>query len=267
MGRSVRLLVAVFHAPSPNRLLDSEAPSANFVVETRNSVPLQFETKPTVTVLSRKPMPVVMAKKNAGSSMEKLSIHDEDEDDDDDAQSKARQPTPEERKRQALLDREAKQRKYEEARERLFGAPAQVQGHVSASTAGHASGVGSNHGPGHRHGQGHGSMSGPGSGSNTPRAAGSASPSRHSVSERGRGGRGRGGSRPSSSSGSKTRQLYEPHQGHLKQELAKTSREVVSRSHSNQARSDEEHIIRQPRGPDGSGRGGMGFAARRERIP
>ena len=195
----------------------SEAPKHNFVVETRNSVPLQSEFKPAVTVLSRKPAPTVIAKKDPVSGIDKLTIEDDDEDD----ETKPKPLTLEERQAKAAKEREEKQRKYEEARERLFGTSGSVSG----------------------------------SGSNTPRAT--PSPSRASADKnKGR----RRGSHPTSSSGSKSRHLYDPNYAHKPDYVQKKENTVPDSSKTG----DEEQVVRQPRGPDSSGRDGHGFGRLRK---
>lgn len=63
-------------------------------------------------------------------------------------------------------------------------------------------------------------------------------------------------SRPSSSAGNKGRQLYDPnHAANTEKETHTASSRPIS----------EQHPIRNPRGPDNSGRGGFGFAPRGSR--
>ena len=189
---------------------DSEAPDAPYFVQSRNEVPLQSDFKPSVKLLSRKPTPTVIARKDPVSGLEKLIVEDEDDDELDAFKPKVL--TMEERQAKAQKEREEKQRKYEEVRERLFGA------------------------------------SNPPSGSNSP---GSVTPPK---SGRGRG-KGSKDSRPSSSSGGgKGKQLYDPNYN------AKPTSSYVQRQWNANSRPDEDQIIRQPKAPDGSGRGGFGFA-------
>lgn len=192
-------------------------------------------------VLSRKPAPKTIAKKDPVTGLEQLTLQDDDEEEDRDA-SKA-QPTPEEIRMRQQKELEEKQRRYEEARAKIFGGPS------------------------------------PSSGQSTP---GSVTPPRSTdgrQGQRGRG-RGRGGHRgdhkqdpyrpdtpnrrqqPSSQTG--TRELYDPNYspkpGFTVQnrggEGSSSPRALPSLAR------EEDQVIRAPRGPDGSGRGGFGFTRR-----
>ena len=124
----------------------------------------------------------------------------------------------------AQKEREEKQRKYEEARQRLFGS------------------------------------SEPTSGSTSPRK--SASPAPRGAIDRGRGrGRGNKENRPGSSSGNKNKQLFDPNYT-PKPDSVYIQKRDPELSVSGPSTPGEESIIRSPRGPDGSGRGGFGFANR-----
>lgn len=144
------------------------------------------------------------------------------EDDDDDEDQKKNQPTPEELRLKAQREREEKQRRYDEARARILGTP---------------------------------------SGSSTP---GTVTPPTEEGKE-GRG-KGRGGRkaerqeirRPDSQPGSK--ELFDPNYS-PKGGVAIQKRSGESSRPGRQTR-EEEQVIRAPRGPDGSGRGGFGFAHR-----
>ena len=209
----------------------SEAENANYFVESRASVPLQSSFKPNVTVLSRKPGPTAIAKKDATAGVEQLSIQDDE--DDEGGQARPKTPTPEERALKAQREREKKQKKYDEARERLFGVPAASPG------------------------------------STPPR---SGTPVRGSASERGKG-RGRGGgakdskenkdSRPTSSASGKAKQLFDPSYAPKPDSAYLQRKEAVE---SGGAPPMEEQIIRTPKGPDGSGRGGFGFVRRGDKA-
>lgn len=202
---------------SPLMTRNREAPRQNFYVETRNVVPLQSEFKPAMKVLSRKPAPTVIARKDPVTGIEKLKIQD---DEDDEEETKPKALTMEERQAKAQKDREEKQRKYEEARERLFGTS---------------------------------SASAPSSNSHNRATP---SPSRVPA-DRSRG-RGRGSSRPTSASGQKSRQLYDPTYS-PKPDSSRGHRQENIRPISPSKAIEQEQVLRQPRGPDGSGRGGHGF--------
>lgn len=82
--------------------------------------PVQPTFKPAVTVLARKPTPKVLSR-NGG--MAGLSLEDDEDDSEEERQKKAAADF-EERKIRAAKERAEKERKYAEARERIFGSPA-----------------------------------------------------------------------------------------------------------------------------------------------
>lgn len=180
-------------------------------------------------VLSRKPAPKVVTRTDPVSGLEQLTIEDDEEDDDEDTTKTTM--TMEERQQKAQREREEKQRKYEEVRERLFG----------AGTSGTTSGTRS-------------------PGQTTPPRAGSSGESKSR-------GRSKGGrdARPSSSVDSKTRQLYDPSYT-VKPDSVYIQKREIQPSASGCSTPVEEQLIRNPRGPDGSGRGGFGFAARGRKV-
>jgi len=189
----------------------------------RNEVPLKSEFKPAVKVLSRKPAPKVVARKDPVSGLEQLTIEDDDDDDED--ESKQKPMTMEERQLKAQKEREEKQRKYEEVRERLFGTSESSSGVTSPGTV-------------------------------TP-------PFSRPPGDRGRGkGRGRENNRPSSASVNKTRQLYDPNYNAKPDSVYLQKRDAQGSGSRPSTPAAEEGIVRSPRGPDGSGRGGFGFANR-----
>jgi hypothetical protein len=157
----------------------------------------------------------------------------DDEGDSDEDSNKSRQPTFEERQAMALKNREERQRKYEEARERLFGSP-------SATTSGNSS-------------------------------PGTTTPPRQSQPSEGRGkGKGRGSQRDyrekrdSSAASNKSRQqLYDPASPNRSNgsALQRRDRPQGDRSDADKQNAPQQPL-RNPRGPDGSGRGGFGFGAR-----
>jgi hypothetical protein len=153
-----------------------------------------------------------------------MTIEDEDDEDDE---SKKNQPTPEELRLKAQREREEKQRKYEEVRARLFGTTDTGSGNSSPGTI-------------------------------TPPAQ-----AEEVKNTRGKG-RGRGvsrqeGRRPDSQGG--TRELFDPNYTPKPGTITLQKRGTESSSGHTTPRADEQ-IIRVPKGPDGSGRGGFGFASR-----
>ncbi|KAJ5814966.1 hypothetical protein N7474_006743 [Penicillium riverlandense] len=221
---------------------EAESPQQTFhYLETRSDVPLKQDFKPTVTLLSRKPQIATRQTPSSSSSataagIAQLGLNGEDDESDDEG-NKRPEPTPEERQAMALKNREEKQRKYEEARERLFGSP-------SATTSGASS-------------------------------PGSTTPPLRPHEGRGGKGKGRGGGgggrerekRDSSTASSKSRHhLYDPASA-AKPNAGFTQRQL-HRQQSNNSDSDKsspapQQPVRNPRGPDASGRGGFSRFANR----
>ncbi|KAI4118033.1 MAG: hypothetical protein LQ345_001833 [Seirophora villosa] len=147
---------------------------------------------------------------------------DNEDQDEDNDEGKARPLTAEERQLKTQQEREEKQKKYEEARQRLFG--------VS-----HAS---------------------------TSKPSGSTTPPRQKANGEVRGSsrtRGTRDPRHLSSSGAAAgpaRQLYDPSYS------AKVDATFPKKRDETFDAFEQQQPIRAPRGPDGSGRGGFGFAPR-----
>jgi hypothetical protein len=144
------------------------------------------------------------------------------DDDEDEGEQKQAQPTAEELRLKAQKDREEKQRRYDEARARILGTP---------------------------------------SGSSTPGTV--TPPTEEGKLNRGKG-RGRGAGqqenrRPDSQSGHK--ELFDPNYTPKPGVSIQKRNGEASRSGRSTPR-EEDQIIRTPRGPDGSGRGGFGFVRR-----
>ena len=228
---------------------NSEGPrEPNYFLESRNIVPLRSEFKPPPVLLSRKGPPIIQSRRPPTDALSALDLDrkaaDSSEDEDE---VKAREKTLAERQAQAAKDREVKQRKYEERRQELFGTP-------SAPNSG-----GGNVRPTSRSG-------GSTPNSNTPPGSRSATPSRGG---RGRG-RGRGGREGANQSQARNQhrqqqqqqsqqELYDPGYAPLPESVHPLRRE----SPQNRTPTPKlEQPIRAPKGPDGSGRGGFGFAAR-----
>ncbi|SLM37429.1 SUZ domain [Lasallia pustulata] len=214
-----------------NRKLWEEAdtPENPYYINSRNEVPLKTEFKPAMKVLSRKPAPKLVTRTDPVSGLEQLTIEDDD-DDDDEATTKTTM-TMEQRQQKAQREREEKQRKYEEVRERLFG----------AGTSGAMSGTRS-------------------PGQVTPPKAGSSGEGK--TRGRSKGGR---EARPAPSADGKTPQLYDPSYA-AKPDSGFVHKRDAQAPASGRDTPGEEQLIRNPRGPDGSGRGGFGFAARGRKV-
>ncbi|KAH6853885.1 hypothetical protein B0I37DRAFT_349283 [Chaetomium sp. MPI-CAGE-AT-0009] len=107
------------HAEEQRKLWESaETPNeAPFLPPTNNPVPLTTAFKPAVKVLSRKPAPQIIARRDPVTGLEKLTIQDDEEDETE----KKKQETPEEIRKRQQRDLEEKQRRYEQARAKIFG--------------------------------------------------------------------------------------------------------------------------------------------------
>lgn len=207
-------------------------------------------------VLSRKPAPQMVARRDPVTGVSQLSLQEDDEDDEE--KNKPR-PTPEEIRLRQQRELEEKQRRYEEARAKIFGESAQSSG---SSTPGNVT-------PPQHTSEGSGGGGGGGSGS------GSGGRQNYRGRGRGRGGRrndsynnnhGRQDSadrRPVSSQAG-TRELFDPNfspkpGSMLHRRGGDSSPSQCGRSTTPR---EEDQVIRAPKGPDGSGRGGFGFARR-----
>jgi hypothetical protein len=167
-----------------------------------------------------------------------LNIQDDSSSDEDTGEKTL---TVEERKAQAAKEREEKQRKYEERRQELFGSAGTVNSATSAHTN---SGL---------------NTSNENSGSNTPTPTPPGSRSATPNRSRGRGGK-RGGSAGLAKDVQQKREkdLFDPSYS------AKPDSVYLQRREKGlpDGKEGEVQPIRSPRGPDGSGRGGFGFAPR-----
>ncbi|CRK13092.1 hypothetical protein BN1708_002456 [Verticillium longisporum] len=229
------------HAETNRKLWESADTRETFhFVEATSNVPLASTFKPQVKVLSRKPPPSVARRVDpVTGAISQLSVRDDDDDDDDEAggRAKAVQPTPEEIRARQQREREEKQKRYDEARAKIFG------------------------------------ESNPSSGATSPAGAGTVTPPRPDARGGQRGGRGRDegarrpGSRPETPrSGAETRELYDPNfapkPGFALQRRGDGSAPQSGRNSPKDLQEQPRPAIRAPRGPDGSGRGGFGFARR-----
>ncbi|KAL2184105.1 hypothetical protein L209DRAFT_481932 [Thermothelomyces heterothallicus CBS 203.75] len=229
------------HAEEQRRLWQSaEAPDdPPFLPTMADQVPLTMPFKTPIKVLSRKPAPQVLAKRDPVTGLEQLTLK---EDEDDEGEEKKQQPqeSPEEIRKRQQRELEEKQRRYEEARAKIFGDSNPSSGQSSPRTGTPPSGGGGEGRQGHR-GRG-----------------------------RGRGGRGRDQDnsrqdrrQQNNQQPGATRELfdpgYSPKPGFNLQKRGDSYSQSGTRSNIPR---EEDQVIRAPRGPDGSGRGGFGFARR-----
>ena len=183
-------------------------------MNTRDDVPFKTEFKPAMKVLSRKPTAKTANPSDPMLGINRLALNEDDDDDDDD-DTKKNIMTAQERQQKAQRDREEKQRKYEEARERLFGAD---------TTDGKKT-----------------------PGSSTPPKQRIDGDSRRQSRSRGE------NSRPLSSAGSKNRQLYDPSYA-IKPDSTYIQKRDGSND-LGRVTPSEQLPIRSPKGPDREGFG------------
>ncbi|RYP92804.1 hypothetical protein DL770_001084 [Monosporascus sp. CRB-9-2] len=209
--------------------------------------------KPAVTVLSRRPA----QKKSA----------EEEEDEEEEARRKAAlQLSPEEIRAKQQREREEKQRRYDEARAKIFGTPSRPDSNLGANP-GQSSGAStpSRSSTPPRGGDGGGaSLAGSGGGGRgrggggRGRGRGSGAGHHRNNDSRGEGGQAHS-PRPSSQS-SGGRELYDPNYSPKPGYQLERRGGGASLSGRSTPR-EEDQVLRAPRGPDGSGRG-FGFAKR-----
>ena len=230
VGVRVRLPLPALppHSPITDCACDSENPEPVFL-QTSNPPVLQ-PFKPAVTVLARKPTPQLLSR-NGG--MAGLSLDDDDEDSEEERRKKAAADF-EERKARAAKERVEKERKYAEARERIFGSPAASEDSRSNS-------------PSKRGGKG--ARGGRGARESAPRSSNEQSPARTTAPA--------------------ARLLFEPAYAPKPGSMHAQRREegAASRPGSRPPTpSLQEKPVREPRGPArGGGRGFGGFAGRGNR--
>ncbi|KAH7114235.1 hypothetical protein B0J11DRAFT_130754 [Dendryphion nanum] len=115
------------HAERNRELWESaENPNPVFLPRGQETAPFQSSFKPNVTVLSRKPKPQVLSRNDPTTGLAALNI--EDDDDSEEERRKEAEKSFAERQARAEKEREEKLRKYQEAREKIFGSPAPSSG-------------------------------------------------------------------------------------------------------------------------------------------
>jgi len=117
-SNSGRLRRCPFHRDTVPKLTtawNSENPEPQWYPEVKPA-PVAANFKPKVTMLARKPTPQVLSRSMAGMNLE--------DDDSEEERKKKAEADFEERKARAAKERAEKERKYAEARERIFGSPA-----------------------------------------------------------------------------------------------------------------------------------------------
>ncbi|KAL0938880.1 uncharacterized protein CTRU02_205489 [Colletotrichum truncatum] len=234
------------HAESNRKLWEqADSPAPLSFLDSQPAVPLATGFKPQVKVLSRKPAPQMIARRDPVTGLSQLSLADDD--DADNASEKKPQLTPEEIRAKQQRELEEKQRRYEEARAKIFGESNPSSGASTPGTVTPPRGSGIEGGRGSQRGRGRGR--GGGHRGNSSRQEDSRRP----------------GSRSDAGRSESGRELYDPNYssrgGAFLQKRGSDSGHQSGRS---TPRDDDQprQAIRAPRGPDGSGRGGFGFASR-----
>ncbi|RDA88116.1 hypothetical protein CP532_6755 [Ophiocordyceps camponoti-leonardi (nom. inval.)] len=248
------------HAEANRKLWKSaDEPQTFHYLEASNNVPLTSAFKPQVKVLSRKPTvakdPIVGLGARLSSS---AAAADDDDDDDDDADKKSLPLNPEQIRAKQKRDREEKQRRYDEARAKIFGDSAPSSRGSSPVTVTPPRSADGRH---HHFQQQH--------------------PHQHHYAGQGRS-RGRGGGQRANvdvrhhqqqqqqqqqppemrRQNSQARELYDPNCS-SKPDAAQHRKGPDGDVGKGPSPRDELlQPIRTPRGPDSSGRGGFGFARR-----
>ncbi|KAK3694696.1 hypothetical protein B0T22DRAFT_477430 [Podospora appendiculata] len=229
------------HAETQRKLWESaeeETPEEVNFLSTSNAVPLATAFKPTtMKVLSRKPAPKMISRRDPITGLEQLTLQDDDE---DDGESNKHQPTPEEIRMRQQRELEEKQRRYDEARAKIFGDPGLSSGQSSPGNVTPPQSEGRQNYKGKNRGRGGG-------------GAIHRSDSRQDNQSR----------RQPSSQQSSTRELFDPSYSPKPNfNLSKRGGDVSPQPGRSLTSREEDQVIRAPRGPDGSGRGGFGFARR-----
>jgi hypothetical protein len=198
-------------------------------LESQGAVPLRQEVKPAVTLLSRKPPQI--AKRTGQSGIGGLSL--EDDENSEEERLKKQASEREERQRRAKIEHEEKQKRYAEARERIMGASSQTSLLASSSRESsqgrdprkQKARPNSNYGNNSNNYNGNQRRS-------QPETPVDQSPARQAQIQEG--------------------QLYDPED---------TSRRPTPKREISTP-NPQDKPVRQPRGPEVSGRGGFGFANR-----
>ncbi|RDA91740.1 hypothetical protein CP533_4754 [Ophiocordyceps camponoti-saundersi (nom. inval.)] len=235
------------HAEANRKLWKSaDEPQAFHYLEASNNVPLTSAFKPQVKVLSRKP--TVAKDPVVGLARLSSSAADDDEDDDD---KKDAPLNPEQIRAKQKRDREEKQRRYDEARAKIFGDSAPSSRGSSPVTVTPPRSADGRHHQQHSH-------------------------HNHHFAGQGRS-RGRGGGQRANADArqqpqpqppemrrqnSQARELYDPNCSSKSDAAQPRKGPDGDISKGPPPRDELLHPIRMPRGPDSSGRGGFGFARR-----
>ncbi|ETS86712.1 hypothetical protein PFICI_00540 [Pestalotiopsis fici W106-1] len=241
---------AAQHAESNRRLWEAAE-------EPNNGAPLQYMSqqpeppfaqtfKAPPIVLARKP---VLAKRDpVTGGMAKLSLAD-----DSDEEDKKPQETPEQIRARQKREHEEKQRLYAETRAKIFGESSNGGSGNSRAGSGRSSGAttpGTTTPPRNQRGRGRGRGGPRGRGDRNNHHRTDSGRSRDENLHEGTQRRDEG----------RERELYDPN--YSPRPVVPMEQRTGSGTSGQSTPRKYEHTIRAPRGPDGSGRGGFGFARR-----
>lgn len=245
-----------YTGPRADRNPSEEPPALPYHVAATSSVPFASGFKTPIQVLSRKPVAKTI---DPVTGLEKLTV----EDDDDEAE-KPPQPTAAELEEQRKRELEKKNRDYEERRAKLFGTTPAVETTSGTSTPGATTpplvgegggGGRGNHrgGRGGRGGRGRGGRGGQRNNNNDSyRSDRSERNDRNDRSDTKNDGQ---DARRVGNNGSPYRELFDPEAA-----SRPSSTRPQRASGTSSPAQGPESAIRNPRGPDSTGRGGFGFA-------
>lgn len=238
----------------------SQSQETNHFVEATSNVPLAAAFKPQVKVLSRKPAAPSIARRDpVTGAMSRLALNCDDDDEDDG--SKKNVLSPEEIRAKQQREREEKQRRYDEARAKIFGESNPSSGASSPGAVtpprSDSRGGGYQNQRGRGRGRGRGGQPGAGNRQQHQFQQNQQMPPspQHQLQQQFAAADTR-----RTGAGPEARELYDPNAA-----ARPGRRGGESAPGSGRASPREEQArpaIRAPRGPDGSGRGGFGFANR-----
>lgn len=211
------------HAEEQRRLWESaESLDKPIFLQAKNASPLSSDFKAPMKLLSRKPPAPKVGE--TSSALGNLNIAD-DEDSEEEERRRAAESFAE-RQAKAQREREEKQRKYAEARERILGSPSEGPQSRSSSKNGQHN-----------------------------RSRNSSRRNNHGKFEV----EGTPSADQSSPKVDASKRLFDPN--YTSKPTSVSAQRVDAGDIRWESAAESQHI-REPRGPDGSGRGGFGFASR-----
>ncbi|KAF1816956.1 hypothetical protein P152DRAFT_4718 [Eremomyces bilateralis CBS 781.70] len=216
---------------------------ADLFLAAQEKVPFKSDFKPAVKVLSRKP-PAAAPKTDLAAGVGALTVMD-DEDDSEEERRKKYVASFQERQERARKEREEKAARYEEVRARLFGtSSSNAEDQESSKSQRHSRNNSGSRNPPRGKGRGRGINDR--DSSHSPRPSPGQSPARSATAQK--------------------KQLFDPSYTAKPGSAYAQRRDPSDRGAATPTNDDAQQPIREPRGPDGSGRGGFGFSGRGKRA-